>query len=180
MKVFLDACAIIYLIESHQPQGEKTRYLVTEITQNKGQLLVSTLSLLECRVIPLKTKDNELLAKYQQFFTSPYVQLVQLTDDVINNVAHLLKTLQWLILFSLIISVFLSALAVVTTRYQSRTLFIELQQLQQQRDKLNENWGQLQLELSTLSQPQRIETAAREQLLMRPPNRDETVILRPR
>lgn len=93
---------------------------------------------------------------------------------------YFLKTLQWLILFSLIISVFLSALAVVTTRYQSRTRFIELQQLQQQRDKLNENWGQLQLELSTLSQPQRIETAAREQLLMRPPNRDETVILRPR
>lgn len=76
------------------------------------------------------------------------------------------------------IAVFLSALAVVMTRYQSRMLFIELQQLQQQRDKLNENWGQLQLELSTLSQPQRIETAARDQLLMRPPTRDETVILR--
>lgn len=75
------------------------------------------------------------------------------------------------------IAVFLSALAVVMTRYQSRTLFIELQQLQQQRDKLNENWGQLQLELSTLAQPQRIETAARNQLLMRPPMRDETMIL---
>ncbi len=94
--------------------------------------------------------------------------------------AHVLKILQWLILFSLIIAVFLSALAVVMTRYQSRTWFIELQQLQQQRDKLNENWGQLQLELSTLSQPQRIETTARDQLSMRPPNRDETVILRPR
>ncbi len=78
----------------------------------------------------------------------------------------------------LLIAVFISALAVVITRYHSRVLFIELQQLQQQRDKLNENWGQLQLELSTLAQPQRIEIAAREKLVLRAPHREEIVILR--
>lgn len=77
----------------------------------------------------------------------------------------------------MIIAVFISALAVVTTRYQSRVLFIELQRLQQQRDKLNENWGQLQLELSTLAQPQRIETAARDKLQMRTPTQAETLRL---
>jgi cell division protein FtsL len=88
-----------------------------------------------------------------------------------------LAIIQWVSILILIIGVFVSALLVVMTRYQSRVLFIELQQLQQQRDKLNENWGQLQLELSTLAQPQRIETAAREKLQMRAPTRTETVIL---
>jgi len=86
--------------------------------------------------------------------------------------------IQWVSIVILLIAVFISALAVVITRYHSRVLFIELQRLQQQRDKLNENWGQLQLELSTLAQPQRIETAAREKLLLRAPNREEIVILR--
>jgi cell division protein FtsL len=86
--------------------------------------------------------------------------------------------IQWVSILILLTVVFVSALAVVVTRYHSRVLFIELQRLQQQRDKLNESWGQLQLELSTLAQPQRIETAAREKLLLRAPNREEIVILR--
>jgi predicted nucleic acid-binding protein len=84
MKLFLDACAIIYLIESYQQQGQQTRRLVTEEVRNSGQLVVSSLSLLECRILPLRNKNTELLAKYHQFFTSPHIQLVQLTNDIID------------------------------------------------------------------------------------------------
>ncbi len=89
MKLFLDACAIIYLIESHQQQGEETRRLVTEVIQNNGQLVASTLSMLECKVLPLKTKNDELLAKYQHFFILSNVQLIQLSEHVINIATNL-------------------------------------------------------------------------------------------
>ena len=50
MKLFLDACAIIYFIESEQHQGQATRLLIKEAIQKKAQLIVSRLSFLVTRV----------------------------------------------------------------------------------------------------------------------------------
>jgi predicted nucleic acid-binding protein len=84
MRLFLDACTIIYLIESQEQLGQKTRLLLTQALQNKAQLIVSRLSFLECRVLPLKTKDDDLLRLYNEFFKLPSLQVIDLTDDVIN------------------------------------------------------------------------------------------------
>lgn len=84
MKLFLDACAIIYLIESQEHLGQKTRLLITEALHNKAQLIISRLSFLECRVFPLKTKNYELLSRYNDFFRLPSLQIIDLTEDVIN------------------------------------------------------------------------------------------------
>jgi len=84
MKLFLDACSIIYLIESHQQQGQNTRSLITQALQNKTQLVISRLSFLECRVLPLKEKDERLLESYNQFFCAPALQIIELNADVIN------------------------------------------------------------------------------------------------
>lgn len=84
MKLFLDACAIIYLIESQEQLGRKTRFLVTQALENKAQLVISRLSFLECRVLPLKQKDDDLLLRYNEFFNLPSLQIVELTADVIN------------------------------------------------------------------------------------------------
>jgi len=54
MNLFLDACAIIYLIEAGSKQGETVRKRVTQHLKNNGTLSVSRLSLLECRVMPLR------------------------------------------------------------------------------------------------------------------------------
>ena len=84
VKLFLDACTIIYLIESQEQLGQKTRLLLTQALQNKAQLIVSRLSFLECRVLPLKTKDDDLLRLYNEFFKLPSLQVIELTEDVIN------------------------------------------------------------------------------------------------
>jgi predicted nucleic acid-binding protein len=84
VKLFLDACSIIYLIESGQQQGHDTRQLVTQALQDKAQLMVSRLSLLECRVLPLKDKNTDLLESYNRFFQFPSLQIIELTADVIN------------------------------------------------------------------------------------------------
>jgi predicted nucleic acid-binding protein len=84
MKLFLDACTIIYLVESQEQLGQKTRLLITQALQNKAELIVSRLSFLECRVLPLKTKDDDLLRLYNEFFKLPSLQVIELTEDVIN------------------------------------------------------------------------------------------------
>jgi cell division protein FtsL len=63
----------------------------------------------------------------------------------------------------------ISAIALVYTKHESRKLFVELEQLTTERDELNIEWGQLQIEQSTWATHARIERVALEELaLMRP------------
>lgn len=73
----------------------------------------------------------------------------------------------------------MSALALVYTKHEARTLFIELEQLTDERDDLNIEWGQLQIEQSTWATHARIEQVATEDLeLSRPAATDIYVIQR--
>ena len=54
----------------------------------------------------------------------------------------------------------MSALAMIYTKHESRKLFIELEQLTAERDELNIEWGQLQIEQSTWATHARIEKLA--------------------
>ena len=74
----------------------------------------------------------------------------------------------------------LSAIALVYTKHESRKLFVELEGLTQQRDELNIEWGQLQIEQSTWAQHARIEQVATDDLsLVRPDATEIFVIERP-
>ena len=67
----------------------------------------------------------------------------------------------------------ISAVALVYTKHESRKLFVELAGLTQERDELNIEWGQLQIEQSTWAQHARIEKVATEDLsLVRPDTAD--------
>lgn len=83
------------------------------------------------------------------------------------------------ILFSLTlaIAVFVTALQVVISQHDARKTFMDLQKLETMRDKLNEEWGKLQLEQSTWATDDRIERVAREQLDMDNPNQNSIVLL---
>ena len=74
----------------------------------------------------------------------------------------------------------MSAIALVYTKHESRKLFVELEALTQERDALNIEWGQLQIEQSTWAQHARIEKVATDDLaLVRPAAADIYVIERP-
>ena len=73
-----------------------------------------------------------------------------------------------------------SAMALVYTKHESRKLFVELEALTQERDELNIEWGQLQIEQSTWSTHARIEQVATDDLaLVRPEATEIYVIQRP-
>lgn len=83
------------------------------------------------------------------------------------------------VLLFMLAAVLASALGVVYVKHQSRKLFVELQELQKNRDELNIEWGKLLLELSTLATPTRVERIARDKLGMKPPSPEKIIIVTP-
>lgn len=86
---------------------------------------------------------------------------------------------QLVVLLPLIVVVMASAIGGVYAKHESRKLFTELQRLNVERDKMEVEWGQLQLEQSTWSTYARVEQLARESMKMRPPTADEMMLLSP-
>lgn len=76
----------------------------------------------------------------------------------------------WVILLLLWCAVLASAAAAVWTRHRARELFVELEQLNRDRQQLDVTWGQLQLEQSYWSQHAQVENTARRRLDMRMPD----------
>ena len=72
------------------------------------------------------------------------------------------------------------ALSLVTSRHQSRRLFVAFEHEQATGRALETEYGQLQLEQSTWGMPARVEKIAREQLKMQVPSAARTdVVARP-
>lgn len=79
----------------------------------------------------------------------------------------------------LLLLVVFSAFAVIYAKHQNRMSFFELQALKEQRDLMDVEWGQLQLEQSTLVMNGRIERMARQNLKMEIPQAEQVVMIRP-
>ncbi len=76
----------------------------------------------------------------------------------------------------LFIAIITSALGVVYSKHYSRTLFVDLQQLRDERDALQVEWGRLRLEESTWAAHGRIEGIASEELDMQLPTDSVSII----
>ena len=86
----------------------------------------------------------------------------------------------FLLVFVFAVVCVVSAVALVYTKHESRKLFVELEGLTRERDNLNIEWGQLQIEQSTWAQHARIEQVATDDLsLVRPQATEIFVIERP-
>ena len=79
------------------------------------------------------------------------------------------------IMFSLVCV--MSAMWLIYTKHESRKLFIELEQLTMERDELNIEWGQLQIEQSTWATHARIEKVATEELSLIRPKQTEIYVI---
>jgi predicted nucleic acid-binding protein len=90
VRLYLDACAIIYAIEgaaafrlpvlSHIAQAEAA---------SGGMVLTSQLSRLECRVKPLQNQNQNILGLYDRFFTATSVVLHEINVQVIDRATDL-------------------------------------------------------------------------------------------
>jgi cell division protein FtsL len=86
----------------------------------------------------------------------------------------------FLLVFVFAVVCVLTSIALVYTKHESRKLFVELEGQTHERDDLNIEWGQLQIEQSTWATHARIERVATDDLsLVRPEATEIYVIERP-
>ena len=88
-----------------------------------------------------------------------------------------MKYWQLPILIVLIASVVVLSILVVSNRHEARRLFVELQQLEKERDQLTAKWSRLTLEEGSLLNQVRVEQHARQNMRMRPPRQYEIRII---
>lgn len=79
----------------------------------------------------------------------------------------------------LVVAVLASAVAAVYAKHENRKLFMELQALTEERDRLEVDWSRLQVEQSAWSTHARVEQLARSEMGMRNPGADELRVVGP-
>lgn len=86
----------------------------------------------------------------------------------------------WILVLPLLwAAVLASAVGIVFVRHEARALFTELERLAAERDELNIEWGQLQLEQSAWSNHGFVERVASDKLGMTLPQPAEVRIVSP-
>jgi cell division protein FtsL len=80
------------------------------------------------------------------------------------------------ILFAFLLMI--SAISLVTARFQSRQLFVQVDRLESKARELDTDWRRLQLERAELARNARIDGVAREDLKMVTTSPDRTIYLK--
>lgn len=70
-----------------------------------------------------------------------------------------------------------SGLGLIRAEHDARQRFVELEELNREQDRLQVDWGRLQLEQSTWSTHPRIESLARERLNLATPSAEQVVVV---
>jgi cell division protein FtsL len=82
-------------------------------------------------------------------------------------------------LIALLIALMVSALAVIYSKNYSRSIFIEIEGHERALDQYEVEWGQMQLELSTLAVQNRVEAIAKQRLKLVLPSRESIIYIKP-
>ena len=90
-----------------------------------------------------------------------------------------MDTAKNLFLALLVAALILSAIAVIYSKYQARLVFMEIQKKEQELDDYEVEWGRLQLELTTLTEENRVEIEARNRLMLTLPAQDKIIYIKP-
>ena len=91
-----------------------------------------------------------------------------------------MSTTAWrLVVVALGLALLGSALGVIYGKHEARNRFNDLQRLTRERDELDIEWGQLQLEQSTWATHGRVERVARDELRMVIPQANDLRIVQP-
>lgn len=84
MKVYLDSCIVIYLVEQVEDFTSRLQNLILE----DAVFLISDLTRMECRIKPLQDKNTALLEEYD-FFFSVCTRTIPLDAEVFDKAAEI-------------------------------------------------------------------------------------------
>ena len=91
MIAFLDASALIYLVDGEVQWAEATQATLQQLAAEAPDLTlaVSRLSVLECRVAPLRRGDQASLDRFEALFAKPDLLVVELSASVVELATQL-------------------------------------------------------------------------------------------
>lgn len=92
MLAFLDASAVIYLLEGDAPTRQAVRQVLRTLEREAGEapmLIVSALSRLECRVRPLREANAPALERLDAFFDDPGLSVIAVDEAVLDKATEL-------------------------------------------------------------------------------------------
>ncbi|MDY0165623.1 MAG: type II toxin-antitoxin system VapC family toxin [Thermoguttaceae bacterium] len=89
MKVYLDSVMIIYYLDHVGNLQARAARRLAELKVAADTIVVSDLVRLECRVDPIRKRDNVRLARFDGFFAHPDVQTTSLTAVVCDRAAQI-------------------------------------------------------------------------------------------
>ena len=88
-----------------------------------------------------------------------------------------IRSLEVVIAVVLGVAVVVSGLWLVEAKHEARQLFAELEELKREQDRLQVDWGRLQIEESTFGTQSRIESLALEEIDLGMPRNDQIVVV---
>lgn len=86
MRFYLDAAVLIYLVEGIEPWESRAR---ARLAGPQAVEITSELSVLECKVIPLRLQRSGVLADFDEFFEISLDEFLPVTRDVMERAAEL-------------------------------------------------------------------------------------------
>ncbi len=89
MRLYLDANTIIYSIEGLPEFRLAALAWIERAEANRGVVITSRLSRLECRVKPLRENNTNLLERFDGFFSREGLELVEVSADVVEHATEL-------------------------------------------------------------------------------------------
>ena len=91
MIAFLDASALIYLVDGEAQWAKATQATLQQLAAPSPDLTlaVSRLSVLECRVAPLRRGDQASLDRFEALFAQPDLLVVELSASVVELATQL-------------------------------------------------------------------------------------------
>jgi uncharacterized protein len=95
MLVYCDSMILIYYLDHIGPFQDRVASRLASLRAAGDQIVVSDLTRLECRVMPIRLGDTFVLAKYDNFFALPDVRYVPLTTAVFDRATDLRATRQF-------------------------------------------------------------------------------------
>ncbi len=90
-----------------------------------------------------------------------------------------IKRNEVLVAVVLLVLLMVSALAVIYCKNYSRSIFIEIERNERASDQYEVEWGQMQLELTTLAESDRVEALARTRLNLIMPPKESIIYIKP-
>ncbi len=94
MILFLDSNVLIYLIEGDASLVSQVQHSIQKLLTSYSNpvIAVSALTLLECRVAPLRDRNTSLLQLYDDFFSTDNLQIVDLSRNIVEIATRIRAT----------------------------------------------------------------------------------------